>query len=203
MRLSANQSSRSSSVTLLAACGLPARSRRVLFSAGEGHCPGTSDWSRQLIFEFILQIRFHSNVSLIAHKLSCLPIKGIFFSSPSFFSMKSKCCSAYNGKRPIVGICCFFFFSSLTVFFPCRWSLSSSPPSASPPSSYFSIELHQLFSVAPVLATACVFTPDVEVCCFSNRLFSFSLLPNPILPLLYVVRPSLPPSLSPMSILNH
>lgn len=86
------------------------------------------------------------------------------------------------------------FFSSLTVFFPCRWSLSSSPPSASPPSSYFSIELHQLFSVAPVLATACVFTPDVEVCCFSNRLFSFSLLPNPILPPLCVVRPSLPPS---------
>lgn len=88
--------------------------------------------------------------------------------------MKSKCSSAHNRKRPIVGIC-WFFFSSLTVFFPCRWSLSSSLPSASPPSSYFSIELHQLFSVAPVLATACVFTPDVEVCCFSNRLFSFSL----------------------------
>lgn len=65
---------------------------------------------------------------------------------------------------------------------------------------HLSIELHQLFSLAPVLATACVFTPDVEVCCFSNRLFSFSLLPNPILSPLCVL---VPPSSTPSFVVAH
>lgn len=169
-QLSANQSSRSSSKVLFTACGLPARSCRVLSGASEGHC-----W---LVFQACSSNLFPSNVSSVRYR-----------------------------QRPTVGSRWYSSFTHCILPFVD----GASPPHLllhRPPSSYFSIELHQLCSVAPALATACVFTPDVEVCCFSNRLFSFSLLPNPILPSPLRCS-SLPPTpsplspMSPMSILNH